>query len=227
MIQSLYESDEILILDKPAGLPVQPGEGVRVTLIDAVERDYGFRPYLVHRLDKETAGLIIVAKDSRSASLWTRAIEQKSLRKFYRAVVAGGPEGSSGVMRAPVRVRGEAMAAETKWRLLGRFGASGVGGPADSAVPAGFSYLELELGTGRTHQIRLHLAESGSPILGDDRHGDFGLNKALRKSHGLKRLLLLSRRLVLPNGAAVTAPVPDYFRDFLGAFPGAPDPELE
>lgn len=225
MIQSLYESDEILILDKPAGLPVQPGEGVRVTLIDAVERDYGFRPYLVHRLDKETAGLIIVAKDSRSASLWTRAIERKDIRKFYRAVVSGGPEGPSGVMRAPVSVRGESMAAETKWRLLGRFGAR-EGEPEGSAPRDGFSYLELELGTGRTHQIRLHLAEAHCPILGDDRHGDFRLNKALHKSCGLKRLLLLSRLLVLPDGTEVTAPIPDYFRAFLGAFPGAPDPEL-
>ena len=74
--------------------------------------------------------------------------------------------------------------------------------PSGNASGPRFSFLELELGTGRTHQIRLHLAQNGAPILGDDLHGDFALNKELRKAVGLKRLLLLSWRLVLPGGGS-------------------------
>jgi 23S rRNA pseudouridine955/2504/2580 synthase len=232
MIASLYEDEEILVLDKPAGLAAQPGAGVRICVVDAVERDFGFRPFLVHRLDKETAGLMIVARDSKSASRWTRAIASREVGKFYRALTAGSLEGEAGSIREDVRVRGEEMHALTKWRCLGRFGEAGREGLASADASGSareakrFSYLELELGTGRTHQIRLHLAQNGVPILGDDLHGDFRLNKALRKELGLKRLLLLSYRLVLPGGHRVVAPIPPHFRDFLSAFPDAPEPEL-
>ncbi|MBL8967420.1 MAG: RluA family pseudouridine synthase [Spirochaetaceae bacterium] len=218
MIPALYEDEEILILDKPAGLAAQPGAEVRVSLVEAVERDYGFRPFLVHRLDKETAGCIIVAKTSRAASRWTAEIASRSVAKLYRAVVAGTLPGEGGRLVEPVPVRGADKPAETGWRLIGRFGAG-------EAAPAGFSYLELALGTGRTHQIRLHLARAGVPILGDDQHGAFALNKRLKKEYGLKRLLLLAWRLELPGGRVARAAVPDYFRAFLAAFPDAPDPE--
>lgn len=218
MIASLYEDGEILVLDKPAGLAVQPGEGVRISLVDAVERDYGFRPFLVHRLDKETAGLIIVAKDSRSASRWTQALGSREVEKVYRAVASGSLAGERGVLSAPVRVRGESIPARTSWRLLARFGSLPEPSPTGAGAAPAFSYLELELGTGRTHQIRLHLADAGVPILGDDQHGDFRLNKLLRKAVGLKRLLLLSWRLVLPGGRTVTAAMPEQFRDFFAAY---------
>jgi 23S rRNA pseudouridine955/2504/2580 synthase len=240
MIACLYEDEEILVLDKPSGLAVQPGAGVRVCLVDAVERDYGFRPYLAHRLDRETAGLIIVAKDRRAASRWTQAIGSREVAKVYRAVTGGVLRGERGVFREPVRVRGESLSAETKWRLLARFGAVPAagqdgGGCGDSASGSGidaaaegprFSYLELELRTGRTHQIRLHLAQNGAPILGDDQHGDFALNKSLRKEAGLRRLLLLSWRLVLPGGRVITASMPEQFVSFFAAWADGPDPEL-
>jgi 23S rRNA pseudouridine955/2504/2580 synthase len=205
MIAKLYEDSEILVVDKPAGLAVQPGADVRISLVDAVERDYGFRPYLVHRLDKETAGCIIVAKDRAEA---------KALKKVYRAVVSGGLRGESGRIDEPVQVKGEERSASTEWRLLGRFGGEG---------EAAYSYLELRLGTGRTHQIRLHLAQAGVPILGDDQHGDFRLNKRLRKELGLKHLLLLAYRLELPGGQVIHASIPPYLSLFLAAFPGSPE----
>lgn len=217
MIACLYEDEDILVLDKPPGLSVQPGAEVKTSLLDAVERDYGFKPFLVHRLDKETAGLIIVARDSRAASLWTRAIASREVEKRYRAVSSGSPPGPAGRLTSPISVRGGEVEADTGYRVLARFGA-GTG--------LDLSWLELELGTGRTHQIRLHLAGAGSPILGDDRHGDFALNKRLRREFGLRRLLLLSWRLVLPGGAMVTAPTPAHFLDFLGRFGDSPDPEL-
>jgi len=211
MIAALYEDEEVLVLDKPPGLASQPGEGVRISLVEAVERDYGFRPFLVHRLDKETSGCVVVAKSARAAARWARLIESRELAKAYRAVVSGRPPAHSGRFEAPIATRAGERAASTDYRLIASFGE--------------FSYLELVLGTGRMHQIRLHLAGAGLPILGDDRHGDFPLNKRLRREAGLRRLLLHSRSLRLPGGPVVTAPMPAHFADFMARFPGAPDPE--
>jgi 23S rRNA pseudouridine955/2504/2580 synthase len=224
MIAALYEDEEILVLDKPAGLASQPGAEVRISLVEAVERDYGFRPFLVHRLDKETTGCIIVARDAKAASRWAALVESRSLRKVYRAVVAGAPRGTSGVLEESVSTRGVEKSARTEWRLLASFADAAPEGESPKSATL-YSYLELELGTGRTHQIRLHLAGAGMPILGDDRHGDFPLNKRLRKDAGLRRLLLHARALSLPGGRLVTAPAPEHLRDFLARFPLAPDPE--
>jgi 23S rRNA pseudouridine955/2504/2580 synthase len=211
MISALYEDEEVLVLDKPAGLATQPGEGVRVSVVEAVERDFGFHPFLVHRLDKETAGCLVVARSSRAAAKWSALVESRELRKTYRAAVSGAPEGEAGTFEDSVPARGGGKAASTAWRLVGSF--------------SGLSYLELELGTGRTHQIRIHLAAHGLPILGDDRHGDFALNKRLRKEAGLKRLLLVAWSLELPGGRRVRASVPDYLAEFLSRYPGAPAPD--
>lgn len=211
MIQALYQDDEVLVVDKPAGLATQPGAGVRVSVIEAIERDFGFRPYLVHRLDKETSGCLVVARSSRAASRWSSLVESRELRKTYRAVVHGRPDGASGVFDEAIRTRGGEKAASTLWSLIGTF--------------TGYSYLELVLGTGRTHQIRLHLASRGLPILGDDRHGDFALNKRLRKEAGLRRLMLVAWSLILPGGILIRASVPEHFAAFLSRFPDAPAPD--
>jgi 23S rRNA pseudouridine955/2504/2580 synthase len=202
MIPLLYSDDEILIIDKPAGLPVQPGEGVRISVVEAVERDYGFRPYLVHRLDKETAGCLALARSHRAASELSSRLEQAS--KTYRAVVAGCPEPAIGTLTEPVRAKGAMVSARTRYSMTERGGR--------------FSLLEVELDTGRMHQIRQHLAGAGYPILGDDKHGDFKLNKLLAKELGLKRLMLYAWMLSLPMGRGrpvmVKASLPPHFVDF-------------
>lgn len=192
MLEVLYRNDDILILDKPAGLPVQPGAGVRTSLVEAVERQFGFRPFLIHRLDRDTAGCIAIAVTPRAASLFGALISDKRrTEKVYRAVVSGIPESASGVIRDDIIVKGVRKSAETRWRL--------VAGGED------LSLVELELGTGRMHQIRVHLAGLGHPILGDDRHGDFVLNKRLAKEFGLKRLLLYAARLAFHTEPPITA----------------------
>jgi len=202
MIPFLYSDDDILIIDKPAGLAVQPGEGVRISVLDAVERDYGFRPYLVHRLDKETAGCLALARSHRAAAELSSRLEQAS--KTYRAVVAGCPVPAAGTLAEPVRAKGVMVSARTTYRT----------------VEAGdrFSLLEVDLDTGRMHQIRQHLAGAGSPILGDDKHGDFRLNKLLSKELGLKRLMLYSWMLSLRMGGGrsvvVKASLPPHFLVF-------------
>ncbi len=222
MIAALYEDEDILVLDKPAGLASQPGAGVRVSVVEAVERDFGFRPFLVHRLDKETSGCLVVARSAAAAALWSRLLESRELRKTYRAVVAGSPppdgapgkgagapagRPAAGRFDDPIRGRDGDRAASTEWRLISSFGP--------------YSYLELVLGTGRTHQIRIHLAEHGLPILGDDRHGDFALNRRLRAEAGLRRLLLVAWSLQLPGGRLVRASLPEHFAAFLALFPEA------
>lgn len=217
MLTTLYETADILVVDKPCGLPSQPGEGVGANLVSAVERDFGFRPFLVHRLDRETSGCVLVAKSSQAAARWSSEFSGRQMGKTYRAVCAGAPEPPRGVYDDPLPpARGDhgdqgGQAATTSYRTLARFGPE-----------PGFSYLELDLGTGRMHQIRRHLALHGHPILGDDRHGDFALNKALKKSTGLKRLLLWAWRLILPGGIEVISPVPPHLAAFLAAFPDAP-----
>jgi len=215
MIAALYEDDEVLVLDKPAGLPSQPGQGVRVSVVEAVERDFGFRPFLVHRLDKETAGCLVVARSAPAAAKWSRLIESRELRKTYRAIVAGAPKGGAGRFSDPVATSAGEKSATTEWSLLCSFG----------GATAPYSLLELVLGTGRTHQIRIHLAGNGMPILGDDRHGDFALNKRLRKEAGLRRLLLVAWSLELPGKVLVRASLPEHFSAFLSRFPDAPPTE--
>jgi 23S rRNA pseudouridine955/2504/2580 synthase len=216
VIATLYADDHILIIDKPSGLAAQPGEGVRISVVETIERDYGFRPYLVHRLDRETSGCLVVARTAAAAAELSRLIAERRARKLYRAIVFGVPEPPSGTLRDAVRSKGRDISADTDYRLL------------DSA--SGFSLLEAELGSGRTHQIRQHFAGAGWPIVADDRHGDFKRNKAASKDYGAKRLFLYAWRLSLPYGGGieVTASVPPHFAEFsariglgLGFLPGA------
>jgi len=202
MVPVLYADDDILIVDKPCGLAVQPGEGVRTSLVDVVERDLGFRPYLVHRLDRETAGCIVVARSPRAAARVSELLGGRGTVKTYRALVAGLPSPATGAYRDAVRVRGRELSAETRYRVA-------LGGER-------FSLVEAELGTGRNHQVRLHFAAAGHPILGDDRHGDFALNRALGKELGVKKLMLYAWRLILPLSPPVeaVAALPPHFTAF-------------
>lgn len=224
----LFENDEILVLDKPAGLAVQGGKGIEVSLDRILAEEYAPRPLLVHRLDRDTSGVILTAKNPGAAARYARFFAEersfspsggpgggpgKGLVKQYRALCAGLPPGESGLIRFGLDVRGTEKTALTAYRRL-----SGNGD---------FSLLELELGTGRMHQIRRHLARTGNPVLGDDKYGDFALNKRLRKTMGLRRLLLHAFRLVLPPAVTgldapldITAPLPGYFTPFLDLFPG-------
>lgn len=237
MIQILFENEEIIVVDKPSGLAAQPGEGVRDDVVQALERQLGFRPFPVNRLDRETAGCMILAKNSRAAGTWSRFVAERSVVKRYYAWVSGAPLQGRGLIDTPLDGARGAQKARTLWNLkeVWRFSIPD-GEKAGCAEPSSagentltVSLLELELETGRMHQIRRHLADIGLPILGDDRHGDFPLNRALRRA-GVRRLMLWSRELILParllppGGASIVATEPPHFaafREFLGRA-GAP-----
>ena len=218
-VDILFENDACLVLNKPAGLPVQGGSGTGASLDRLLAGEYSPPPFLVHRLDRDTSGVMLVARTREAAAGFSLLFAEKSrgtgngapeLRKCYLALCAGRPLGDSGLITLDLEVRGRTKNSGTAWRILAEGG--------------GFSLLELEPGTGRTHQIRRHLAQTGNPILGDDKYGDFALNKKLRRERGLRRLLLHASRLVVPPERAgfsldVTAPLPDYFRAFLDSVP--------
>jgi 23S rRNA pseudouridine955/2504/2580 synthase len=213
-ITVLFENESCLALNKPAGLAVQGGSGVAVSLDSLLAAAYSPRPLLVHRLDKDTSGIILVAKTREAAARFSaifagEAAAGRGVRKLYLGICAGRPDPPRGIIDTDIEVRAAVRSARTFYRCV-------EGGDRG----AEFSQLELELGTGRTHQIRRHLASIGHPILGDDKYGDFSLNKRLRREWGLKRLLLHSARLVIPEelcGFAldISAPPPEYFEPFL------------
>ncbi len=214
MIERLYEDDEIIVVDKPSGLSSQPGEGVKISLVEAFERDFGMKAYPVHRLDRDTAGCLVFAKSSAGARKWTELVASKEVLRTYRAACVGIPGKSSGQIDDPVGVKGDMKSALTRYRLIARL---------DDGGGRSLSWLELTLGTGRSHQIRIHLASVGFPILGDDRHGDFALNRIMRKTHGVRRLMLWARSLRLPSGVEVRSSLPGHIEAFLRQFPDCPD----
>jgi 23S rRNA pseudouridine955/2504/2580 synthase len=208
----VWEDDHILVLNKPAGLAVQGGRGVETSLDALLARDRSPPPRLVHRLDKDTSGLILTAKTGEAAALYTGFFARGTASKRYLAVCAG-PLPEKGTIREELEIRGRLKPAETGYALLSR-GSLGEAGPCSLAL--------LKPATGRMHQIRRHLADLGHPVLGDDKYGDFSLNKALKKTFALKRLLLHAYSLMVPSfsGAEtlrLEAPPPDYFTAFLEA----------
>jgi 23S rRNA pseudouridine955/2504/2580 synthase len=196
----LYEDDEMLALNKPAGLAVQGGAGVSVSL-DALLSARGTPHFLVHRLDRDTSGVILTAKTREAAARCAALFREGRVEKRYLAFCAGSPP-ERGHIREELAVRGKTRPAETRYRLLAC-------GTLCGDVLC--SLLELEPATGRMHQLRRHLAGRGFPILGDGKYGIFTLNRTLRKSAGLNRLLLHAASLSFPGLLPIRAPLPEHF----------------
>jgi 23S rRNA pseudouridine955/2504/2580 synthase len=208
-VEILFENDNLIVLNKPAGLAVQGGEGVKTSLDKLLAEEYSPRPLLVHRLDRDTSGIILAARNREAASALAPLFGGRSpLEKYYLAVCAGSPLPAEGAVRDRLIVKGRQREALTVYTVRGNMGE--------------YSLLELKTGTGRMHQIRRHLAGIGHPILGDDKYGDFSLNRRLRKTRGLKRLLLHAWRLVIPpvprlglkETLELSAPLPGCFSPF-------------
>jgi 23S rRNA pseudouridine955/2504/2580 synthase len=202
------ENDEIYVVLKPAGLAVQPGERVGRCLVDVLEERLNARPFLVHRLDKDTEGVLLVAKSSQAAAKYGKLIESGAAEKRYLAVCAGAFAKGSGSIQEGIMTREGKKCAETLYEVLGEYG--------------DFTLVRLTLLTGRTHQIRIHLAGIGHPVLGDDRHGNFALNREISREFGVKKLMLFAEsiKIDMRPKLEVHAPLPPHFRDFFARFEG-------
>jgi 23S rRNA pseudouridine955/2504/2580 synthase len=216
-IDTLFENEHILVFNKPAGLPVQGGAGVGVSLDSLLAQNYKTRPFLVHRLDKDTSGIIVTAKTKESAALCSQLFSDhhRGLKKNYLAVCAGIPD-KKGTINEKLLIKGRELEAETSYSRKGFLELPGLKGKAGDYN--GISLIEVTLTTGRMHQIRRHLAGRGNPVLGDDKYGDFTLNKLVKKTWGVKHLLLHASSIYIPDplvkgGMEIHAPLPDYVRD--------------
>lgn len=222
----IYEDEALLVVDKPSGIAVHGGSGVSFGVIESLRQQ---RPQarfleLAHRLDRETSGILLVGKKRLALTALHDMFREGGLAgsgrgsdKRYLVLVNGRWMDPLRHVKLPllkyllasgerrVRVSDEGKASHTVFRLLARW--------------EHFSLLEAELKSGRTHQIRVHLAHLGFPIAGDEKYGDFALNKALSKT-GLKRMFLHAWKMRFPHPIsgsvmALEAPVPAGLESFL------------
>jgi len=194
----VFEDAALLVIDKPSGVAVHGGSGVSFGVIESLraERPEAKFLELAHRLDRDTSGLLIVGKKRSALVELHRMLREGEIDKRYLAIVKGAWTRKDAELRESlhkyvtdsgerrVAVREDGQAAATRVRPL--------------KVHDEFSLLELRLLTGRTHQIRVHLAHAGHPILGDDKYGDFDLNKVLAKA-GVRRLFLHACAIAFPH----------------------------
>lgn len=217
---TLYEDKEVLVLNKPMGLAVQGGSGtVRHVdgMLGALQRRDGQRPRLVHRLDKDTSGVLLIAKTRLAAATLSKSFRSRATRKIYWALVAGVPKVKQGRISTYL-AKGGGPEGELM-RVVSH-------GDEDSSHAVTFyavvehaaqilSWLSLKPVTGRTHQLRAHAAHIGHPIVGDPKYFDI---ENWELPGGIqKKLHLLARRLVLPHPSGkgkidVTAPLPPHMQ---------------
>ena len=195
-IQILYDDEEIFVINKPAGLAVQGGQGIKHSLDVDFSEQVGHKVYLVHRLDKDTCGLMIVAKNAVAANKWTQLIGSKIAKKEYIALCVGKMHAKSGVIKENLTQHGQEKSAITNYTVEKQWKKSYLVDDVQKEID--FSQIRLVLETGRMHQIRIHLAKQNCPIAGDDQHGNFKINKLLKKHFKIKRFLLASVRLTIP-----------------------------
>lgn len=218
-IEILYEDEEIYVINKPFGMSVQGGVGIAHPLDEELAKQVGNKVHLVHRLDKETSGLMIVAKTPAAATKWISLISSKQVQKEYTAVcfgvpVVNGKEQNSGTIQDKVQKSGRELSAVTHFQVEET---KDVVIPATETAPESvikISRLHLKLGTGRMHQIRIHLASVKCPICADDKHGDFKMNKKAQKALKIKKLQLASTKLTIPlnhKNAVFQIDTPEHF----------------
>ena len=220
----IHKDDQVIVLNKPPGLAVQGGTGTERHvdgMLDALRFGYEERPRLVHRLDKDTSGLLLIARTGLAARRLGESFRDRETEKLYWAVVVGVPPRPDGAIDLPLAKRPGARARElmqvdhdngqkalTHFRVLDRAGKRA-------------ALLALWPRTGRTHQLRVHCAAMGCPILGDGKYG--GEEALLAPVADARRLHLHARRLVLPHPSgkgelAIDAQPPPHFRRTVEAF---------
>lgn len=214
----IHRDDQVIVLNKPPGLAVQGGSGTEKHvdgMLDALRFGHEDRPRLVHRLDKDTSGLLLIARTGRAAKRLAESFRDRETEKLYWAVVVGVPPRKEGTIDLPLAKRPgardrelmqvdheEGQKALTHFKEIDRIGKRA-------------AFLALWPRTGRTHQLRVHCAEIGCPILGDRKYG--GEEALLSTLTEARRLHLHARRLTLPHPSGrgelkAEAELPPHFR---------------
>lgn len=236
----LYEDDDLLVLDKPAGLVVHPAPGnLDMTLVNALLAHCGDslsgiggvrRPGIVHRLDKDTSGVMVVAKNDATHQTLSAAFARHDIDRAYKALVWGAPQPAAGTIegnigRSPLNRKKMAVVARggkpaaTRYRVEQRFG------PANAALA---SVVDCTLLTGRTHQVRVHLASKGHPLVGDPVYGRArkkpkGWEEEATILNGFERQALHAYRLGFTHPRTgkklqFESPIPNDFKALIDAF---------
>lgn len=213
----LFEDDYLLAIDKPAGVAVHGGSGVSFGVIEQLRmaRPQAKFLELVHRLDRETSGILLIAKKRSALTHLQDQFRERETGKTYLALVAGRWPANKKVLDKPLHKyllegkEGSAGAGERRVKVVARDDPNGMASvtlvKVRDSTATGFTLLEVTIKTGRTHQIRVHLASEGYPIAGDDKYGDFDLNKTLLRAGklpSLKRMFLHAWRLQFNHPAS-------------------------
>jgi 23S rRNA pseudouridine955/2504/2580 synthase len=198
----LYEDDALIAIDKPAGLAVHGGSGVSLGLIEQLRASRPTAPFLelVHRLDRDTSGILLIAKQRSALTKLHAALREGRVDKRYIVLVRGRWRDETRRVDLPLH-KFLSAEGERRVRVEGERGKAATTVFRRQRVWRGeptLSLLEAQLRTGRTHQIRVHLTHLGFPLAGDDKYGDFGWNRMLAR-HGLKRMFLHAWRLSLAH----------------------------
>ncbi len=218
---ALYEDDDVLIINKPSGLSVQGGSGTTRHvdgMLEALRDRQGQKPRLVHRLDKDTAGCLVIAKTRFAATALAKSFRSRVTRKVYWALVAGVPRTRQG--RISTYLAREDMEEGDSRMAVSKHGAEGASHALTyyaviDNIGQKLSWLSLKPVTGRTHQLRAHAAHIGHPIVGDPKYFDI---ENWEFPGGIQnRLHLLARRIVVPHPRTgkpidVTAPLPAHMQ---------------
>ena len=209
-VPTIFEDESLLVVDKPAGIAVHEGKTVSKgsSLLGILESRYRgmlVKPRLIHRLDKDTSGLLLVAKNHHTAERMIAVFESGAVVKEYLCLLVGRIHVEKDIIDLPLPGReGHAVRALTRYRVSKRY--------------AETTLARAAIETGRLHQIRLHFAKLGFPVVLDEQHGDFGFNRRFRKQFGLKRQFLHAEKLKIPYGGKTrewNAPLPEDLRQVL------------
>jgi 23S rRNA pseudouridine955/2504/2580 synthase len=229
----IHRDSAAIVVNKPPGLATQGGTGTTTHLdglLDGLADEKGSRPKLVHRLDKDTSGVLLLARTARSAAFFSKAFSGRTARKVYWAIVAGVPSIDDGIIELPIAKQPgtggekmhvdeeEGLAARTRYRVIDQAGNRA-------------AWVELQPHTGRTHQLRVHMAAIGHPIIGD---GKYGGPDAFLTGNISRKLHLHARRLRIDHPDEgridVIAELPNHFAETvanLGLDPALSDLPLD